>query len=291
MMIVVTLNNCPEKVRGDITKWLIEINTGVFVGNVNSKIRDAIWDRVCANVKDGRVSMAYHTNGEQKLDFRIHNSDWEPIDYDGIKLVRRNFNYVENDTTYIEKSKVNIRHMKRLTEMNKVSINSSNQYVVIDIETTGLNNDDEIIELGAILIKDKNVINTYSTLINCDKKIPSEIVNLTGITQNDVLNCGISLKDALEKFLNFCGNNLLVGYNINFDINFLQKSCKSVGLPFIKNKTIDVMKLAKKNIFSNSGYSLSTIATQLDIQHEKIHRATDDCLLTYKIFEKLKESL
>ena len=291
MMIVITLNNCPAKVRGDITKWLIEINTGVFVGNVSSKIRDAIWDRVCENVKDGRVSMAYHTNGEQKLDFRIHNSDWEPIDYDGIKLVRRNFNCMENDTTYIEKSNVNIRHMKRLTEMNKVSINSSNQYVVIDIETTGINNDDEIIELGAILIKDKNVINAYSTLIKCDKKIPSEIVNLTGITQNDLLDCGISLKDALENFLDFCGSNLLVGYNINFDMNFLQKSCKSVGLPFIKNKTMDVMKLAKKNIFSNSGYSLSTIATQLDIRHDKIHRATDDCLVTYKIFEKLKESL
>lgn len=289
MMIVITLNNCPPKVRGDLTKWLIEINTGVFVGNVNSKVRDAIWDRICDNIKDGRVSMAYHTNGEQKLDFRIHNSDWEPVDYDGIKLVRHNFSYMESDTTYIEKSKANIRHIKRLMEMNKVSINNSNQYVVIDVETTGLNNDDEIIELGAILIENKNIINSYSSLIKCDKKIPSEIVNLTGITQNDLLNYGISLKDALEKFSEFCGNNLLVGYNINFDINFLQKSCKSVGLPFIKNKTMDVMKLAKKKIFSNCGYSLSAIAKQLDIQQDKIHRVNDDCLLTYKIFEKLKE--
>lgn len=288
MMVVITLNNCPTKLRGDLSRWLIEINTGVFVGNLNAKIRDAIWNRICDNIKDGKVSMVYHTNGEQKLDFRIHNTDWEPVDYDGIKLVRHNIPSIEDDT-YKKTSKANIRHINRLSEINKTSINDDNQYVVIDIETTGLKDDDEIIELAAILIKDKSVIDSYSSLINCNKKIPDEIINLTGITQDNLLNDGIQLKDAITNFLEFCGDNNLIGYNINFDMKFLQNSCKNNGLPFIKNKTTDVMKLAKKKKISNSGYSLSSIAKYLEIEYSKTHRAYDDCILTYKIFEKLKE--
>lgn len=288
MMVVITLNNCPAKLRGDLSRWLIEINTGVFVGNLNAKIRDAIWDRICDNIKNGKASMAYHTNGEQKLDFRIHNTDWEPIDYDGIKLVRHNFPSIEDDT-YKKTSKANIRHINRLSEMNKTSINNDNQYVVIDIETTGVKDDDEIIELGAILIKDKNIIDSYSSLINCNKKISDEIVNLTGITQDNVLNDGIQLKDALINLLKFCGNDHLIGYNINFDMNFIQKSCKNNGLPLMKNKITDVRKLAKNKLFSNSGYSLSSIAKYLKIEYSKTHRTYDDCILTYKIFEKLKE--
>lgn len=289
MMVVITLNNCPAKLRGDLSKWLIEINTGVFVGNLNSKVRDSIWKRVCENIKDGNASMVYHTNNEQKLNFRIYNSDWEPVDYDGITLVRHNFPCTE-DNIYKKQSKANIRHINRLSEMNKTT-NNSNQYVVIDIETTGLHDDDEIIELSAILIKDKNIINSYSTLVHCDKKIPHEIVTLTGITQADLTNNGVKIKDALINFFEFCGDNILVGYNISFDINFIYKTCKNLELPFnlAKNRTIDVMKTTKKKIFSNNGYSLSSIAKHLDIEYSTIHRAYDDCILTYRIFEKLKE--
>lgn len=289
MMVVITLNNCPAKLRGDLSKWLIEINTGVFVGNLNSKVRDSVWKRVCENIKDGNASMVYHTNNEQKLNFCIYNSNWEPVDYDGIKLVRRNFSCTKDDI-YKSQSKANVRHINRLSEMHKTT-NNANQYVVIDIETTGLHEDDEIIELSAILVKDNDIINSYSTLVCCNKKIPDEIATLTGITQTDIANNGIQLKDALKNFFEFCNDNILVGYNISFDINFIYKTCKNIEIPFnlSKNKTIDVMKITKKKIFSNNGYSLSSIAKHLNIEYSTIHRAYDDCILTYRIFEKLKE--
>ena len=61
-MIVITLTDCPISLRGDLTKWLLEINTGVFVGRVSARVRDNLWDRVVKNVKNGRATLVYSTN-------------------------------------------------------------------------------------------------------------------------------------------------------------------------------------------------------------------------------------
>ena len=83
------MTNCPPKLRGDLSKWLCEINTGVYVGNVSSRVRDALWERVCQNLKNGQATMVFTTAGEQRMDFRTHNTTWEMVDFDGIKLMRR----------------------------------------------------------------------------------------------------------------------------------------------------------------------------------------------------------
>jgi CRISPR-associated protein Cas2 len=88
-MIVLTLTDCPDSLRGDITKWLVEINTGVFVGRVSARVRDRLWDRVRDSIKSGRATLVYSAQNEQRMDFRVHNSAWEPIDFDGIKLMMR----------------------------------------------------------------------------------------------------------------------------------------------------------------------------------------------------------
>ena len=288
MMVVITLTNCPTKLRGDLSRWLIEINTGIFVGNLNARVRDAVWNRVCENIKNGSASMAFSTNNEQKLDFRIHNTDWEPVDFDGIKLVRRNLN-MSNQKKQKQMSKAEIHHRNRLAQMKKTSPLDIKNYVVIDIETTGLQNSDKIIEIGAIRILDSKIDASFSVLIQCDITVPNEVQILTGITNEELLKKGIPIKNALEKFLAFCGNYELVGHNICFDINFLQSACIQNGLPFIKNKQIDTMHLSRKKINSDSGYKLSTIATALGIVFEKRHRALEDCHLTYEVFEKLKK--
>ncbi len=83
-MIVVSLTNCPPRLRGDLTKWLMEINAGVYVGNVSARVRDELWDRICENVRDGRATMVFSAMNEQGMDFRVHNTTWIPIDYDGL---------------------------------------------------------------------------------------------------------------------------------------------------------------------------------------------------------------
>ena len=72
------MTNCPPSLRGDLSKWLCEINTGVYVGNVSSRVRDAIWDRVCENLKNGQATLVFNTNNEQRMDFRTHNTSWDP---------------------------------------------------------------------------------------------------------------------------------------------------------------------------------------------------------------------
>ena len=67
------MTNCPPRLRGDLSKWLCEINTGVYVGNVSSRVRDAVWDRVCQNLKNGQATLVYTAAGEQRM---LLNSGW-----------------------------------------------------------------------------------------------------------------------------------------------------------------------------------------------------------------------
>lgn len=288
MMVVITLSNCPPKLKGDLTRWLIEIDTGVFVGNLNARVRDAVWDRICENIKNGRASMAFSANCEQKLDFRIHNTEWEPVDFDGVKLVRRNIRSADDDR-YKKTSKAVTNHINRLSQIKQNSAVSCKRYVVADIETTGLHDDDCIIEIGALLVADGQVKSEFSALVQCDKPIPDEISRLTGITSDNLKNNGIPQKNALAQFFEFCGDDIIVGHNINFDMRFLQIACKKSGLPLIKNRVVDTLALAKKKIRNAPLYSLSAVASHFGIEAEDRHRAVEDCMLTYRVFEKLNE--
>lgn len=286
MMLVITISNCPSKLRGDLTKWLIEIDTGVFVGNLNPRVRDAVWQRIGENIGNGRATMVFGTNGEQKLKFRICNSDWVPVDFDGITLVKRILSSQNNEKKMSTKAEVN--HINRLTQMKKTP-GYLETYVVIDIETTGLSEDDEIIELGALRIWKGEIIDSWHILTKCGKIIPKEVQELTGITNDMLKEEGSNILEALRRFLDFCAKDTLVGFNIGFDIQFLQRTIEKHGLNPISNKTKDVLRMARRKIDCDSGYSLSSVAMELGLERSKLHRVKEDCFLTYKVFEKLNE--
>lgn len=88
-MMALVLTAVPVGLRGDLTKWLLEISPGVFVGNVSTRVREFIWGRVISECKKGRALLVYSTDTEQKLDFESHNHDWEPTEFDGIILMKR----------------------------------------------------------------------------------------------------------------------------------------------------------------------------------------------------------
>lgn len=88
-MTVVVLTAVPPGLRGHLTRWLLEISPGVFVGNVSARVRDLMWDRVTEFVDDGRALMVHAAHGEQRLSFAVHGHDWTPVDYDGVTLMRR----------------------------------------------------------------------------------------------------------------------------------------------------------------------------------------------------------
>lgn len=88
-MVIVVLTACPVGLRGDLTRWLLEITPGVFVGHVSARVRDRLWDRVVELAKDGRAIMVYSARNEQHLAFRVRGADWQPVDCEGLELVKR----------------------------------------------------------------------------------------------------------------------------------------------------------------------------------------------------------
>ncbi len=287
-MIVVTVSCCPLKLRGDLTKWFFEIDTGVFVGNLSARVRDAVWKRICENIGSGRATMVFNTNNEQKLDFRIHNSDWEPTDYDGLKLVRRKIN---NNASENKTSRVQQEHIARTLQRNRKSINDLKDYVVIDIETTGLNDvTDQIIEIGAISIKNGDVYAEFSVLLKIDTLLPKGIVELTGITNEMLQEQGRDAKEALKELKEFCGDSELVGHNIvSFDMNFLRRAFSKNNLEMMKNKVTDTLRISRRKIDDCEDYELADIAKYFKIEYSNLHRSLSDCILTYKVFEELKK--
>lgn len=88
-MTVFVLTAVPPSLRGVLTRWLFEIAPGVFVGRVSARVRDLLWERIVEGIGRGRAIMVYSARTEQRLAFRVHGHDWEPVDFDGLSLMMR----------------------------------------------------------------------------------------------------------------------------------------------------------------------------------------------------------
>ncbi|WP_174817149.1 type I-E CRISPR-associated endoribonuclease Cas2e [Nocardia brasiliensis] len=88
-MTTVVLTAVPPGLRGHLTRWLLEISPGVFVGNISPRVRELMWQRIIEFVAEGRAIMVYTARNEQRLAFKVHGHDWTPVDYDGLTLMRR----------------------------------------------------------------------------------------------------------------------------------------------------------------------------------------------------------
>lgn len=90
-MTVVVLVAVPPGLRGHLTRWLLEIAPGVFVGTITARVRNHLWSRVVKYLGDGaaRAVMVYPARNEQGLTFQVTGGSWEPVDYDGLMLIRR----------------------------------------------------------------------------------------------------------------------------------------------------------------------------------------------------------
>ncbi|MFI6646319.1 type I-E CRISPR-associated endoribonuclease Cas2e [Streptomyces sp. NPDC050529] len=88
-MTVIVLTNCPAGLRGFLTRWLLEISAGVFIGNPSARVRDVLWTEVQEYADQGRALLAHTTNNEQGFTFRTHDHKWHPIDHEGLTLICR----------------------------------------------------------------------------------------------------------------------------------------------------------------------------------------------------------
>lgn len=171
------------------------------------------------------------------------------------------------------------------------------KYCVIDIETTGLSPDfDSIIEISGILFENGQEFSRYTSLVKPDSVyddgsyIDEFIENLTGIT-NEMLSSAPDTQAVLREFKDFISNNILVGHNINFDINFLYDNFQHYLSTTLSNDFIDTMRLSRILHPEESHHRLSDLADRYDIDYSNAHRSLVDCQITELCYEHLKEDI
>lgn len=167
-------------------------------------------------------------------------------------------------------------------------IDFPDKYIVLDLETTGLSPEyDSIIEIGALKVQNSEITETYQQLINPGFAISEFIQNLTGIT-NEMLVSQPSISEVLPDVEGFVENNIIVGHNVNFDINFLYDNFEyCLDKPFA-NGFIDTMRMSRKVLPDLHHHRLIDIVQELGIEGSQFHRALSDCEYTYKCYETMK---
>ena len=149
------------------------------------------------------------------------------------------------------------------------------EIVCFDIETTGLKVDREAItEIGAVVLKDGEITETFQTFVNPERALTPEIVSLTGIT-DEMLKDAPSQKEALSAFLKFVNGRPLAAHNAEFDIGFIREGCAANGLEFHPTY-IDSLVLAQNFLTDMKKHKLDMVAARLNLPDFNHHRASDD---------------
>ncbi len=167
---------------------------------------------------------------------------------------------------------------------------SDAEFVVFDIETTGLSVQTcKITEIGAVKYKDGEVISKFESFINPGVPIPEEITKLTGISDEMVAHAD-DINTVLPKFLEFCGDCVLVAHNASFDISFIRKAAEEQRLPF-KNTYIDTVAVSRYLNTELKNHKLDTLAKFYGLGNFDHHRANEDAHMLALIFDKMVHQL
>ncbi len=161
-------------------------------------------------------------------------------------------------------------------------------YVAIDLEMTGLNaKRDTILEIGAVKVANKKVVEEFQVMIHPHMKLPLQVVQLTGIT-DEMAAQGDELGEVFPKIVEFCADLTLLGHNIMFDYSFLKQAATNQNLPF-EHAGVDTLKIARSLLPKEQKKTLQALGDFYAIQREHRHRALDDARLAmelYEIFER-----
>lgn len=165
------------------------------------------------------------------------------------------------------------------------------ELVVFDIETTGLNPlQDEIIEIGAVKVKNGVVLETFQTFCLTEHPIPVEATQINGITNEMVKKDGIPIQEALSRFVAFAGSCKLIGHNIQgFDLPFVNHALKRHLDSQLNNPIEDTLRMARVMLKKARDYKLNTVAQTLGyyIDTALLHRAVDDSRLAAEVYRRL----
>ncbi len=167
------------------------------------------------------------------------------------------------------------------------SLNSTNRYVALDVETTGLSpkNGDRVIEIGAVAIENQDIVDEFSSLIDVDKMIPWHVQQVHGIT-NEMLSGEPRPDEVLPEFYKFIAGSILVAHNASFDIRFLRHEFALLGMN-LNNRSLCTLKMSRKLYPHLPNHKLETVTRYLlgkSCMRMQRHRALDDAKLAAMIW-------
>ncbi len=169
------------------------------------------------------------------------------------------------------------------------------EYVCFDCETTGLDpKNDEIISIGAIIIKDNKILHSrkFERFCKTDKPLDEESIKVHHIRECDIKNAR-DIDEVIDEFLAFVGNRPCVGYYLEFDMAMVNRYIKpKLGIT-LPNKQIEVSalyydRMIKKYPEGNIDLRFDVIMNRLDLPRLGKHDAINDVIMTAMIFLKLK---
>lgn len=163
-------------------------------------------------------------------------------------------------------------------------------YTLLDIETTGLNPyRDHVTELGAIKVRNNEIVDQFSKLVVYPRsnKVPAFITKLNGITEELLLTKGIPVKEAMTEFRQFIGDDIIIGYNVNFDLNFLYDLTEKFKLPQLNNDYVDVLRLARA-YYPFQHNRLLDCMQRAGIAETEQHHGLDDSIDTKKVYDDFR---
>lgn len=239
---VITIKNSPNSLRGDLTKWMQEIASGVYVGNFNSKIREELWKRVCQNIKNGEATLSYSARNEIGYNFDTWQTHREVIDYDGIPLVyfpKESKNKKEEKTFGFSKA-YKFHQARKFRKLKKEPKEQTETLLIIHIEKIG-----NKLEISAMKEKKKD-----------EKEIKQFKIGLEN-NQN--------LENELKEFIKFVEEIDIIGYDIRSHIIQIKNKLKKQVKGSIKNKIYDLKSIVKKERLLLD-YKLETVLKEYGIK-------------------------
>jgi DNA polymerase III epsilon subunit family exonuclease len=166
-----------------------------------------------------------------------------------------------------------------------------NNFLVLDIETTGLSAYmHKITEISALKMENGRIIDEFTTLINPQTRIPSFITRLTGI-DNEMVKDAPKIRQIMPGFVEFLEDYTLVGHNATFDYKFLNHNAITHAGKPIENPVLCTCKLARRLLPQLPSKRLAALCEHFQIRNEQSHRARGDALATSQILQNFLNTL